>query len=246
MRRSYESREARFSAQVLQRWIGAKLPTGFAAKAAEKDKAAEVLIYDEIGYFGLTAKAFMEKLAEVGSGPLTVRLNSPGGDVFDGLAIYNALKARAEPVTVHVDGIAASIASVIAMAGGNVIMAEQSMMMLHNCWGLVIGNRHDMLETAAVMEKIDGQIADTYARKSGKKAPEMSAVMDAETWYTAEEAVDAGLADEIAKAPKIEDSIAQEIAYAAAAEEVKRLAALAASEHDTRMRRLRLAEAEAA
>lgn len=188
------ARESRFSARTLDRWSAAGLPDALAVRAAA-DGVTEILVYDEIGWFGITAKDFLVAVAEAGGGPLHIRINSPGGDVFDGMAIYNALRAHPSPVTVTVDGVAASAASVIAMAGQTIQMAETSMMMIHNCWGLCIGNRIDMREMADTMQKIDAQLAATYAGRSGMSQEECQALMDAETWFTAQEALDAKLCD---------------------------------------------------
>lgn len=195
-----KSREDRFSARVLQNYAATKLPEAFSFRAAA-DGVTEILIYDEIGYWGVTAKDFVMALAQVGDGPINVRINSPGGDVFDGMAIYNALKARTAPVTVTIDGLAASAASYIAMAGSEIVMGELSMLMIHNAWGLVIGNRHDMLDSAATMEKIDGLLAGVYAARCGMTPAECAALMDAETWFTAQEAIDAKLGDSMVTKP---------------------------------------------
>ena len=103
-------------------------------------RGAEIVIYDEIGAFGIPAKAFLDELKALGPVPeLTVRINSPGGSVFDGVAIYNALKRHSAAITVWIDGIAASIASMIAMAGDEIVMPENAMLMLHDPSGLVMG-----------------------------------------------------------------------------------------------------------
>lgn len=193
----YESREARFSSRVLLNYVAAQLPETLSVRAAANGAPTEILLYDEIGFWGVTAKDFVLALAGVGDGEIIVRINSPGGDVFDGLAIYNALKARSSAVHVVVDGIAASAASFIAMAGTDITMAEQSMLMIHNAWGIVIGDRNDMLETAGIMEKVDGQLAAIYAARSGKPVAEIAAMLDAETWFTSTEAKDAGLCDAV-------------------------------------------------
>lgn len=198
--RRFEARETRFSSRVLRSYAATGLAETLAVRAADAGAVTEILLYDEIGYWGVTAKDFVLALAAAGDGPINLRINSPGGDTFDGLAIYNALRARVTPVTVTVDGIAASAASLIAMAGGAIQMPEQAMLMIHNCWGFCIGNRNDMREMANVQEKIDGQMAAIYATRSGKAAADMSAAMDAETWYTSTEAKAAGLCDTIIEA----------------------------------------------
>lgn len=170
-----------------------------ARKAA--DGATELLVYDEIGLFGLTAKAFRAELDAVTSGNVRVRINSPGGDVFDGLAIYNALKSFPGNVSTVVDGLAASAASVVAMAGDTVAMSEAALMMVHRAWALAIGNRNDMADMVTTLDKVDGQLAGIYARRTGQPTAAMLALMDGKsdgTWFTAQEAIDAGLTDEIA------------------------------------------------
>jgi ATP-dependent Clp protease protease subunit len=171
---------------------------------AAADGETEILLYDEIGHWGVTAKEFNTALAAI-SGPVKVRINSPGGDVFDGLAIHNALKAHPAEVVCQVDGWAASAASIIAMAGAKCVMADNAMLMCHCAWTLAIGNKADMQETVGVLEKIDGQLAGIYAKKSGKSSEECAAMMDGEgkadgTWFTAAEAKAWGLCDEIVAA----------------------------------------------
>lgn len=219
-------RTARFSDRALRNYsASAHLGETLAVLAAAGDVPAEILLYDEIGFWGVTAKDFVQALAAAGDGPLTLRINSPGGDVFDGLAIYNALRARNAPVTVVVDGLAASAASFIAMAGKTVSMAEQSMLMIHNAWGVCMGDRNDMLDMASVMEKIDGQLSDIYAFKSGKKASDIRGMMDEETWFTSTEAKDAGLCDAIVT-PAQKDTKALACAKRISTKAAPRMAAL--------------------
>lgn len=229
-----ENRASRFESRVIANFTAAQLPETLSVKAAVADAPAEILLYDEIGFWGVTAKDFVLALAQVGDGPITLRINSPGGDVFDGLAIYNALRARKEPVNVVIDGLAASAASFIAMAGTTVAMNEASMMMIHNAWGKVCGDRNDMLEMAAVMEKIDGQLASIYAGKTGKDAKDVGAMMDAETWFTAIEAKDAGFCDAVALPAKPDASALAAFVRVVNASTVagKTLAALASSDDD--------------
>src|SRR5581483_6424383 len=201
--RRLRDRASRLSARTLRAYQAPRVGSAqLAIVAAAGDEPAEILLYDEIGYWGVTAKDFMQGLAAAGDGPLTLRINSPGGDVFDGLAIYNALRARKAPVTCVVDGLAASAASFIAMAGASTVMAEQSMLMIHNAWGICMGDRNDMLDMAAVMDKIDSQLGDIYAGKCGKPAADLRTMMDDETWFTSNEAKDAGLCDSILTSPQ--------------------------------------------
>jgi ATP-dependent Clp protease, protease subunit len=161
-------------------------------------KGAEIVIYDEIGAFGILAKAFLDELKALGPvAELTVRINSPGGSVFDGVAIYNALKRHDAAITVWVDGIAASIASVIAMTGDEVVMPENAMLMLHDPSALVIGTATDMRGMAAALDRMKAGMVAAYRDKSGRDNAEVEALMAAETWLSAQEAVDLGLADRV-------------------------------------------------
>ncbi|KGL00050.1 protease [Thalassobacter sp. 16PALIMAR09] len=165
---------------------------------------AEVLIYDEIGAYGVTAKGF---LAELGALPddaaIDLRLNSPGGSVFDAVAIYNALKRHAGDITVWIDGIAASAASYIAMAGDTVVMPENAFLMIHDPSGLVMGTAEDMRATAEALDKVKGSLIQGYAAKSGKADDEIATLMAAETWLDAKEALDLGFIDRIAEPVKL-------------------------------------------
>lgn len=196
----------RFTARVSQAFAAVGLPRVLSVRAATADAPSEILLYDEIGFWGVTATDFAAALKSAGPGPINVRINSPGGDVFDGMAIYNMLLAHPGGVTTMVDGLAASAASYIAMAGDTVSMAESSQMMVHNAWGLSIGNRHDMTKTAAVLARIDGQIADIYATKTGKDSADMAAMMDAETWMTASEASDSGFCNNVVTPAKAKNT----------------------------------------
>jgi ATP-dependent protease ClpP protease subunit len=171
-------------------------------RAADDGQSAEILIYEEIGFDywtgdGMTAQRLHEELAALGDiGVINVRINSPGGDVFDGLAIYNQLRRHSAHVAVDIDGLAASAASIVAMAGDTVTMGQSSLMMIHDAWSLVMGNAQDMLDFAEVLNKVDGELAATYAEKSGRPADEFRELMDKETWLSGDEAVELGLADE--------------------------------------------------
>jgi ATP-dependent Clp protease protease subunit len=161
-------------------------------------KGAEIVIYDEIGAFGIPAKAFLDELKALGPiAELTVRINSPGGSVFDGVAIYNALKRHDAMITVRIDGIAASIASVIAMAGDEVVMPENAMLMLHDPSGLVVGTATDMRAMAEALDKMKAGMVAAYRAKSGRDDVEIEALMAAETWLSAQEALELSLADRI-------------------------------------------------
>jgi ATP-dependent protease ClpP protease subunit len=144
-------------------------------------KGAEIVIYDEIGAFGIPAKAFLEELKALGAvAELTVRINSSGGSVFDGVAIYNALKRHDAAITVCVDGIAASIASMIAMAGDEIVMPENAMLMLHDPSGLVMGTAADMRAMAEALDRMKAGMVAAYRGKSGRSDPEIEALRGTE------------------------------------------------------------------
>jgi ATP-dependent protease ClpP protease subunit len=172
------------------------------SNAADPDEA-EVMIYDEVGeWWGTTADDLIAELKGITSPRMRVRINSPGGSVFEGIAIANALRAHPASVTVQVDAVAASIASVIAMAGDRIEMAPNSMMMIHDASGLAWGNAQDMEEMAELLDLISDNIADAYASRAGGTREQWRERMRAETWYLPDDAVDNGLADEAVQAPK--------------------------------------------
>jgi ATP-dependent Clp protease protease subunit len=165
---------------------------------------AEVLIYDEIGAYGVSAKGFLAELGALpDDAPIDLRLNSPGGSVFDAVAIYNALKRHAGPITVWIDGIAASAASYIAMAGDEIVMPENAFLMIHDPAGLVMGTAEDMRATAEALDKVKGSLIQGYASKSGKAEEEIATLMAAETWLDANEALALGFIDRIAEPVKL-------------------------------------------
>lgn len=170
------------------------------AESAEDDRTISIL--DVIGYDwwtgeGVTAKRIAGALRNLGPGPVTVNINSPGGDMFEGLAIYNLLRGHDGEVTVKVLGLAASAASIIAMAGDTVQIARAGFLMIHNCWVMAIGNRHDLREVADTLEPFDAAMADIYTARTGLSIEEVQKQMDGETWINGSSAVDQGFADEL-------------------------------------------------
>jgi ATP-dependent Clp protease protease subunit len=168
----------------------------FFAKA--NGKRGEIYIYEDIGegwFGGITAKSFSDSMKELGKvDALDIYINSAGGSVFDGIAIYNQIKRFSGEKIVHVDGIAASIASVIAMAGDEVRIAENGMIMIHKPWGMSVGTADDMRKYADSLDKVNETILDTYVAKTGKDKAMLSGLMDAETWLNANEALELGFA----------------------------------------------------
>ena len=169
-----------------------------------RDSGAEVVIYDEIGAYGVSARGFLAELGAIpDAAPIDLRLNSPGGSVFDAVAIHNALTRHAGTVTVWIDGIAASAASYVAMAGDEIVMPENAFLMIHDPSGLVMGTAADMRAMAETLEKIAGSMTRGYASRSGKPEAEIAALMAAETWFDAQEALEAGLATRLAEPVRI-------------------------------------------
>ena len=159
---------------------------------------ATIRIYDEISAYGIKASEFVSELAAVTAKTINLHINSPGGNVFDGVTIYNALRDHKATVNVKIDGLAASIASVIAMAGDTVDIAKNAMMMIHRAWTYAAGNANDMRATADVLDKIDGGvIASTYLDKTGMSRSDLFVMLNAETWLTAQEAKELGFVDTI-------------------------------------------------
>ena len=175
------------------------MKTWFDIKAAAGgEKQTEVVIFDEIGRWGITAKDFATALKEIPEDhAITVRINSPGGSVFDGYAIFNALRSRAANVTTRIEGLAASMASVIALAGSKVTAAVNSIVMIHNPWSGVSGDSDDLRKMADLLDKLTGQLVGIYAAKTGLPEADVRAAMDAETWFTGAEAKEWGLVDEV-------------------------------------------------
>jgi ATP-dependent Clp protease protease subunit len=157
----------------------------------------EILIYDVIGWPFVEAAEFVRDLQSVNTDKLTVRLNSPGGDVMDGLAIYNALKQHKAEVTTRIEGWAASIASIIALAGDKREIASNGYYMIHNPWLIAMGDYRDMGKAQDLLGKITDTLARTYAEHSSMGVRKLKQAMDDETWYTASEAVEAGFVDSI-------------------------------------------------
>ena len=152
---------------------------------------------------GVTAKKVASQLRAIGDRPVEVHINSAGGDMFEGIAIYNVLREHGQEITVKVMGMAASAASIIAMAGDEVQIGAASFLMIHNCWVLAVGNRHDMAETAKWLEPFDAAMRDVYAMRSGQKADDIAKWMDEETFMSGSLAIERGFADALLPADKL-------------------------------------------
>ena len=168
---------------------------------AAANNAAEISIYDEIGAWGVSAEQFKNELVGLGKNlkQIDLHIHSPGGSVFDGIAIYNLIKNHPANVTVYVDGLAASMASVIAMAGNTVVMPENAMMMIHKPWGVAGGDADEMRKYADLLDKLEDTLIPAYAAKTGKSTEELAEMLKVETWLNGRECVEHGFADELAE-----------------------------------------------
>ena len=197
-------------------------PKPFFRAQVTADGVMELIVYEQIGEdydfwsgetSGISARLIKEKLdATPDYSSILMRINSPGGDAFEGVAILNLLRSQAKPVNVMIDGIAASAASVIAMAGTTIQMGSGAMMMIHNAWGFCMGNTHDMAQQAAALMAIDKAIASAYADRTGGNVADIQVMMDEETWMGAEECIAAGFATGMQSAPSIDAKKAMALA----------------------------------
>ncbi|MEQ5730758.1 ClpP-like prohead protease/major capsid protein fusion protein [Providencia alcalifaciens] len=165
---------------------------------ATSETSADIYIYDEIGMWGISAKRFTEDLISLGNiSHINLHIHSPGGEVFEGIAIYNQLKNHNATITVYIDGLAASMASVIAMVGDEVKMPKNAMMMIHKPWGVSWGDANDMRDYADLLDKVENVLIPAYMEKTGKTKEEIEAMLGEETWLTAEECVEHGFANTV-------------------------------------------------
>lgn len=186
---------------AMERWNGG-------IKAAKSDDNS-ISVFDVIGADwygdGVTASRIAAALRSIGGAEVTVNINSPGGDMFEGLAIYNLLREYEGKVTVKVLGLAASAASIIAMAGDEVQIGRGAFLMIHNCWVYAMGNRHDLAQVAADMEPFDKAMNDIYGARTGLSSEAIEAMMNAETYIGGSDAVEKGFADRLLAADEIAD-----------------------------------------
>ena len=177
------------------------LPRSYRMSA--KGARGEIYLYGDVGdewFGGVTAKQFADDLKALGAvSDIDLRINSYGGNVFDGLSIYRLLVEHKARIVVHVDGVAASIASIIAMAGDEIRIAEAGQMMIHNAWGIGIGEASDLRRMADLLDTTTASLRDVYVARTGMDADEVSRLMDAETWFPASEAVEKGFATTVAE-----------------------------------------------
>ena len=173
----------------------------YSIRAAADTRHADVMLYDPIGksWWEETtdAKSFVKQLEALDVDTITVRINSPGGDVFDGVAIFNALRQHQAKVTTRIEGLAASIASVIALAGDTVTICSNAMLMIHNSHTYAQGNASELMKVVQMLEQVDETIITTYASRTGLEREHLAAEMAREAWYTADDALELGFVDGI-------------------------------------------------
>ena len=204
---------------------------------AEGDKSskAEVFIYDEIGGYGVGANNFIQDLEGLGDvEQIDLRISSPGGSIIEGNVIFNAIKRHPANVTVYIDGMAASMASVIAMAGDEILMADNALLMIHNPWTVSIGDSEQLRKDADLMDKMKSAITNAYGR-SNYSEEELEELMNAETWFTADEAIEAGFIDGTIEGLKAAASIGEMAAIASQAGAtlpVEKIVASIVNKHD--------------
>ena len=160
------------------------------------NSTTEIDLFDEIGDFGVSAKEFSAQLRNI-RGDIILRINSPGGDVFQGISIFNTLLSHEGHVRVEIVGVAASAASIVAMAGDEIAIAENAFIMVHNAWGVTIGNQADHDEASDLLSQIDQSLANTYAKRTGLDVRAVATMMTNETWLNAKDAKANGFATEV-------------------------------------------------
>ena len=176
-----------------------------ALKVENADDAATIYLYDVIDpYFGIGAAEFNKELVALKGKTVRLRINSPGGDVFEARAMATAITQHGN-VVAHIDGLAASAATYVALAATSVEIADGSFFMIHNAWTFAYGNKDDLRKTANLLDKIDESIVADYAKKTGKTVDEIVAWMNAETWFTAQEAMDNSFVDSVFDGSKAEN-----------------------------------------
>jgi len=179
-----------------------------------KDESADLYIYDVVGdsWSGTDAATLVKEIKAQKGKALNVHINSPGGSVFDGYAVFNSLKAHDGVVTTYVDGMAASIASIIALAGTKIVIAKNGMMMIHNPLCYCFGTAAEIRKQADVLDQIKETLINTYVTRTGKTREVISAAMDDETYFSADQAKDYGLVDEITGALQMAACVKPDIA----------------------------------
>lgn len=166
----------------------------YSIKSQDSD-TPEIFIYDQIGWPGVEAERFIKDLDNIEASRIKIRLNTPGGNVFDGYAIFNALRQHKAKIETHIDGLAASIGSIVALAGDSVHIAKNAFFMIHDPWAMVIGTSEDMRKEAGVLDKISNTLVQTYVDRTGLPTNQVEQLMADETWFSAQESKEYGFID---------------------------------------------------
>ena len=172
----------------------------YSINAKQTDEFVDVYLYDEVGSYGVSAKEFVDDIKLLKGKDIYLHINCVGGEVFDGMAIYNTLKKYKGKVIAYVEGIAASMGSIIPLAADEIIMSENSLYMIHNAWGGAMGEAKDMRKTATLLDKLSSEIANIYSKKTNLPLSQIEEMMDEETWFNSEEALQYGFIDRISDA----------------------------------------------
>ena len=172
----------------------------YSINAKQTDEFVDVYLYDEVGSYGISAKDFVNDIKLLKGKDIYLHINCVGGEVFDGMAIYNTLKKYKGKVIAYVEGIAASMGSIIPLAADEIIMSENSLYMIHNAWGGAMGEAKDMRKTATLLDKLSSEIANIYSKKTNLPLSQIEEMMDEETWFNSEEALQYGFIDRISDA----------------------------------------------
>lgn len=194
--------DARIDEKILARWQPG------VRNSDDDDRTIQIykFIGEDFWDVGITARSIAQKLKDLGEGDVTVSINSPGGDFFEGAAIYNLLVEHKGKVTIKIAGLAASAASLITMAGDSIMISEIGFLMIHNTWGYIAGNRNELRKAADTFETFDSALAGIYAKRTGLDSEEIAALMDKDTWINASDAVEKGFADEITAGKSVDDN----------------------------------------
>lgn len=229
--------QSEVSQAALDRW-----DRNIQAAAGSDNSVISIMDYIGQDFFGtgVTANRVAGALRAIGNKPVTVEINSPGGDYFEGLAIYNVLREHSKDVIVKVLGMAASAASIVAMAGDEIMVARAGFIMIHNVWSVVVGDKGDMREAADFLEPLDAVMADLYSARSGISTKEIAKMLDAETWIGGSDAVDMGMADSLLPSDEVTTKAKNELARGPIAAMRRIDAALAKGEQLPRSERRQL------
>lgn len=192
------------NAEAIAKYWGKSIDSSdwYSIKNQANSDETEIMIYDVLGWPFNDATELIKNINTIKTKSILVKINSPGGDAFDGISIYNALANHPSKVITRVEGLAASIASIIVMAGKEIQMYQNTMMMIHNAWAYVVGNQQALLEVATVLDKMDNNLIGIYTGKTKSSKKEMAQMMADETWMTAKEAQDKGFIDTILESGK--------------------------------------------